>query len=102
MGVEVDLCITIKTQKCEQECKTKPKKHCEKVHRKIPVQVSKKEKVTSCKYPEEDKEDDYDYEYSEVSEFSTNQKLSRASEDESKEDKSDEDESKEDDSDESD
>jgi len=99
--VEVDLCTTKKTQKCEQECKTKPKKHCEKVHRKIPVQVSKKEKVTSCKYPaEEEKEDDYDY--SEVSEFSTNQKLSRASEDESKEDKSDEDESKEDDSDESD
>merc|ERR1711868_73516 len=75
--VEVDLCTTIKTQKCEQECKTKPKKHCEKVHRKIPVKVSKKEKVTNCKYPEEDKEDDYDY--SEVSEFSTNQKLSRAS-----------------------
>merc|ERR1712130_437152 len=87
--VEVDLCTTIKTQKCEQECKTKPKKHCEKVHRKTPVKVSKKE-------------EDYDYEYSEVSEFSTNQKLSRASEDESKEDKSDEDESKEDDSDESD
>merc|ERR1712209_2465 len=98
--VEVDLCTTIKTQKCEQECKTKPKKHCEKVHRKIPVKVSKKEKVTNCKYPEEDKEDDYDY--PEVSEFSTNQKLSRASDDESKEDKSDEDESKEDDSDESD
>merc|ERR1712130_344511 len=57
--VEVDLCTTKKTQKCEQECKTKPKKHCEKVHRKIPVKVSKKEKVTNCKYPEEDKEDDY-------------------------------------------
>merc|ERR1712126_247944 len=96
--VEEELCTTKETQKCEQECNRKPKKHCEKVHRKTPVRIGKKEKVTSCKYPEEDNDDYYDYGYPEVSEDSVNQQISGHK---SKEDKSDEDEWKEYDYDES-